>query len=140
MIDGFVLAGGRSRRMGTDKALMTIQGQNMADAMAKKLLIAGCSSVSLIRKEHTMGNFTTKVVWDWFDDYHPLYGLYCAQHYSKTKYVVITPCDLPCLSVQTIQRLLAAPKPVIVANQPLLGVFPVSWKNKTFVFYPSTAR
>ncbi len=46
--DGAVLCGGRSRRMGTDKALVEIDGRAMAVRVADALVAAGASAVAAV--------------------------------------------------------------------------------------------
>ena len=131
MIDGYVLCGGQSKRMGTDKALLSFGDQAMADHMADILRQGGCRNVYLIRKKGMPASFKTPIIIDTFTDFHPLYGIVTALSHGVTEQVLISPCDLPWLSPSTIQKLVDSKRPTIIKNQPLLGTFPISWREKT---------
>ena len=134
MVDGFVLCGGQSKRMGTDKALLLFRGQKMADHMADILRQGGCRNVYLVRKEGMKDTFKNPIIIDQFSGFHPLFGIATALEHCNTELALITPCDLPWLSPSTIRELLKTTRPTIVKNQPLLGIFPKEWKQKTVHF------
>ena len=46
-IEGFILAGGKSRRMGTDKSQLVLNGQSFVERIAGKLL-AVTSSIKVV--------------------------------------------------------------------------------------------
>ena len=51
-MNGYILVGGQSRRMGSDKALLNIYGQNLCHFIMEKLKKAGCNHVFLVGKKH----------------------------------------------------------------------------------------
>ncbi len=46
-IEGFILVGGKSRRMGTDKSRLVLNGQSFVERIAQKLL-AVTSSIKVV--------------------------------------------------------------------------------------------
>jgi len=130
-LTGAVLAGGQSRRMGRDKALLEINGKPFVRHVAD-ILAALCSPVVIIgigpERFETPG-------YRLFDDLvpqcGPLGGIHSALSHSSTENVLIAACDLPLISVEAIRYLLqqrTADKEISIVHhgtfvQPLLGVY-----------------
>lgn len=136
MIDGFVLAGGRSQRFGSDKAAARVDGLEMALWVARAL--AGpCERVALVRRvgqpprDWTLpdGRCVPEVRGD-EGDHHPLWGVAVALAAATTPLVLLAPCDLPGLRAEHA-RALADAGPCCatdgVEEQPLLAVLPRAW-------------
>jgi len=110
-MNAYILAGGRSQRMGSNKAMLMLKGRTMVEHITLLLLSAGCSSVSLIVKQKLPLSLpqiienTTK--------WHPLYGVSCALKNCPEEYCLITPCDLPFVSISSYQLLLQQQKSVL---------------------------
>ena len=77
---GAVLVGGRSSRMGTDKALMEVEGVPMAARVATALADGGCEPVVLVGGEAaTYGRLGLPVVPDLFGAHRgPAAGVHAA--------------------------------------------------------------
>ena len=134
MYDGFVLCGGKSSRMGTDKALIQINGTPMAEIVAEKLKTAGCKNVYLVSKNKNHSDLKFPVLLDQTAEHHPLFGIAAALKKSETAFALISPCDLPFISVETITNLLQQAPPCIYKSQPLFGVFPKMWLERSLAF------
>ncbi|MGY8824333.1 MAG: molybdenum cofactor guanylyltransferase [Candidatus Latescibacterota bacterium] len=100
-----VLAGGRSRRMGRDKALLpmgeTLLLQRVIDAAAplssEHLLITNTPD------SHT--SFTWPIASDFYPNKGPLGGLYTALSHAKTTHILLLACDLPYLNTPFLRFL-----------------------------------
>lgn len=135
--DGFVLAGGRSTRMGTDKARLPFpDGWPMATAVAG-MLATRCDRVVLVRRGADdlpwprPDGGAWEVVRDAGDRApHPLEGLATACTAARTRWLIVVPCDVPFLPAEAVDRLVgaAARGPVVAAcgeqMHPLIGYFP----------------
>ena len=135
--DGFVLAGGRSARMGSDKARADWGGVSMAVAVAS-VLSAVCGRVALIRRGDPDG-----LPWVWpggaplevlreedAGEPHPLYGVATALAASATEVVLLAPCDVPCLRAEDVAALIAAAPAVAsvgARRHPLVAALPRAW-------------
>ena len=107
MVEGFVLAGGASRRMGFDKARAFWDGLPLALAVARSLE-AVCDRVALVRRvdDGLPWRFAdgrdAEVVWEAADgDRHPLWGVVTALEAATSDVVLIAPCDVPGISVRS---------------------------------------
>ena len=95
LTSGAVLTGGRSRRMGTDKALLMLGSGTMVEHMVETLEAA----VDVVRLvggaiEHPRA----ATVEDRYPDEGPLGGVISALHGSDADVTVIVGCDLPRLT------------------------------------------
>ncbi len=110
---GAVLAGGSSRRMGSDKAFVTVDGVEMVARAANALSIAGASAVTVVggdaRRLHGLG-LSHRV--DRFPGDGPLGGIITAlAHFAEANdhddAVVILACDLINPSPDAVRALAA---------------------------------
>ncbi len=111
MTAGAVLCGGRSRRMGTDKALVEVDGVAMAERVARALEAAGCAPVAFVGGDAVgLGRFGRPFHPDHWPGEGPLGGVLTALVDLRGD-VVVAACDVPFLDAPTIGSLLAAAVP-----------------------------
>ena len=107
-IEGFVLAGGRSRRMGRDKSNLLLGGKTLIDRAATALsaiadpiyavgnLTSEITLLPIIHDEIVGGNARGAIV-----------GLYSALLHARADWAAILACDLPFVSGELLQRMAA---------------------------------
>ena len=123
--NGFVLAGGRSRRMGFDKARAWWDGVPLAIAVARSLE-AVCDRVVLVRRvddglpwRHPDGRDVEIAREPASGEHHPLWGVVTALEAARTPFVLVAPCDVPGISPASWTALLArAPSVACDAERP----------------------
>lgn len=112
---GLILAGGQSRRMGRDKALLTHNGMTLLDHAVKLLQDAGCQVVML--SGYPRVGFVGKVIPDDVGDAGPVSGIVSSlkhlfKHYPLESQCLVVPVDMPKLSVQLLGALVEKSKAV----------------------------
>jgi len=131
VIPGFVLAGGASRRMGRDKALVLLDGVPLAARVAAVLAAGGCEPVSLVGRQPELGGLGWPVVVEAEEDRHPLWGVAAALEASPAPWILICPCDLIHLLPAHVAALLAVGGSCVGWSQgrchPLLAVVPTAF-------------
>jgi molybdopterin-guanine dinucleotide biosynthesis protein A len=103
---GWVLAGGQSSRMGSDKALLNLDGTPLilrAAAAAAEV----CGSVWLVGDPVKYGSLGFPVVADRFIGMGPLAGIEAALASSTSDWNLILACDMPCLNAAILESLFA---------------------------------
>jgi phospholipid/cholesterol/gamma-HCH transport system ATP-binding protein len=103
-VTAFVLAGGKSTRMGTDKAFVTLNGRSLLDRM----LDVGRSvtaDVRIIGDAQKFSQFAPTVE-DVFQDCGPLGGIHAALRASPSELNLILAVDLPLVSTALLQYLI----------------------------------
>lgn len=110
---GLVLAGGESRRMGHDKALLLRDGQSQLEYIAG--ILAGCVDrvfVSARREQHNdaeRSRFETII--DRYEGIGPVAGILSAMDEHPRADWLIVACDLPNIDADTLTFLLAHRSP-----------------------------
>ncbi|MFV0375958.1 MAG: molybdenum cofactor guanylyltransferase [Mangrovibacterium sp.] len=104
-ITGIILAGGQSKRMGTNKAFVPLNG---------KLLIDYAFDVLTEVTPHIVMSVGTEIVHyknlaavqDIFPGSGPLGGIHSALQHSETEMNLVLSCDMPFVSVELLQFLI----------------------------------
>ena len=106
---GLVLAGGKSRRMGSDKALLRVDGETQLSRMValldRRLPRVYVSARSDQRGEQERARHPLIV--DRFADLGPVAGILSAMHEHPNVSWLVVACDLPNVDSATIEHLLA---------------------------------
>ena len=101
-IDAFILAGGASSRMGSDKSQLLINGQSFTQQIAHTLFEV-TNSVTLVG--HNSENPRLKVALDVYLNWGALGGIHAALNACTTQWAIVVACDMPFVSSALIQRL-----------------------------------
>jgi molybdenum cofactor guanylyltransferase len=107
-VAGAVLTGGASSRMGSDKALLVVDGEALVWRQVSTLMRAGADPVVAIGGDRVgLGHLGLRVVADVAPGGGPLVGIATALgHFASTStHVAIVACDMPRLDVDTVSRL-----------------------------------
>ncbi len=104
MYEGFILAGGRSTRMGRDKALLEIDGENFL-ARAHSTLSSVCADVSVVLGADQEPPADIRVVRDVFPGRGALGGLHAALKSCRGKIAIVLAVDLPLVTPEAVRNL-----------------------------------
>jgi len=102
-LSGFVLAGGKSTRMGQDKAAVTLNGLTLLQH-ALTALREVCGDVSILGRHDLYGSLAP-VYEDIFPGCGPLSGIHAALSISKTQFNLIIAVDTPFLAPEFLSYL-----------------------------------
>jgi len=109
-IHGLVLVGGKSQRMGRDKALLTYSGEQTQLERTAGLLQQVCTQVFVSqRKEQAFDTPDgSEAIFDSIDAAKgPLCGILSAMQAHPAAHWLVLACDLPYLQVATLEKLIA---------------------------------
>src|SRR5579884_1381171 len=134
---GIILAGGRSTRMGTNKALLRLPGNaalTFLDSLVS-VLTPLCEEVVIVAAdaeyEATLARPGTRLVYDHISGHGPLMGLYSGLSAVSTSHALVVAVDMPCLQPALASFLLSQAREdtLIVPRvggipQVLLAVYP----------------
>jgi len=101
-VQGFILVGGASRRMGRDKALLDFGGQPMVERIARELS-AIAPVVSLVGARQIYPSFEN--VPDVHQQWGALGGIHAALTAARADWAALVACDLPFVTNKLFERL-----------------------------------
>ena len=122
---GAVIAGGQSRRFGSDKAEALWQGQKLIDHVVAAVRPAVDELVICGRQRDGLTSLPDRPA----ADMGPLGGLNAALHHAREQGfagVLTAGCDTPLLPAELFARLLASGNAAYVARLPVIGYWPVA--------------
>lgn len=102
---GFILAGGKSTRMGMDKALVGFEGRTLL-ARALDLVRSVTSEVRIVGAQEKFSGFAP-VVEDIFPERGPLGGIHAALRSSVTELNLMLAVDMPFVASAFLQYLIS---------------------------------
>lgn len=114
-LTAFILAGGRSRRMGTDKALQAYLNSPLIQ-YAIRVGQSISADVRIIGEPGRYASLGLPVIPDIGESLGPLSGIYTALQHSPTLFSAVMACDMPLMSPSFFQLMIGRlPGPDAVA-------------------------
>lgn len=107
-IEGFILAGGASRRMGADKATLLLDGVPLAERAAR-VLAEFCLNVTIVGARLDGRPSVTDVVID-PNGRASIYGLHAALINCRSVWAAVLACDLPFMQAEIFHKLISRAK------------------------------
>jgi molybdopterin-guanine dinucleotide biosynthesis protein A len=112
---GVILAGGKSSRMGEDKAMVVVNKRTMLDQIKDTLLQTSLSEVVVnknveLRPSSTGNQFSvnedTEYIKDLIPDKGPLSGIHSALCHYPDADILVVPVDIPLITSASLDRLI----------------------------------
>lgn len=113
----FVLAGGASRRMGRDKALLPLAGRPLIEQIAKRAT-AVASSVTIVAAPGTYEGLGLPVIPDRRPHCGPLAGIEAALATGQARRNLILACDMPHLNPGLLEELFQGQAACVLPQTP----------------------
>lgn len=134
--NGYILAGGKSSRMGTDKGLLLIEGKAMIEFVIEQMQSV-FDNLVIVSNNPEYAKFGLKVIPDLIKDIGPAGGIYTALNHSDNLLNFIVSCDMPFVTKEAIAFLVTNSNDsqiVLLENQgklePLFGVYSKDCEEK----------
>ncbi|MFQ5572361.1 MAG: molybdenum cofactor guanylyltransferase, partial [Rhodothermales bacterium] len=110
LVTGLILAGGQSRRFGSEKARYPVAGRPMMVHVIEAVSSVTAALLLSVREDtagwlhHAFPGVRT--VTDRYDDAGPLAGLHAGLMEATTPWVLAVACDMPFVTADVLRRLL----------------------------------
>ena len=105
-ISGIVLAGGFSRRMGTDKAELTLGGLTLLELQVRKLRQIGITDIMVSGYGKPMEG--TRAIEDIYPHKGPMSGIHACLKAAKTEACLVVSVDVPLFPAEWLEKLVQA--------------------------------
>ena len=110
MVSGVALAGGRSKRLGRNKAVEKIGDQSLIERVVDKLSQVTSETVVVVAEESKAADLNlppwVRTAADLYPGTGSLGGIFTGLSAAKGKYGVVVACDMPFLNVDLIRFML----------------------------------
>jgi molybdenum cofactor guanylyltransferase len=104
-IAAFILAGGESSRMGSNKALLELGGAPLIVRVARLVESAGIRP-TVVGSPETYGGLRLRAIRDDWPGAGPLGGIATALRVSESRWNLVVACDLPYLTTPWLEHLI----------------------------------
>ena len=126
-VTGIILAGGRSRRLGRDKAVEPLGGQPLIRRVIERVE-AVTADIVVVVADAVRGNdlpldVRHRVVWDVYPGKGSLGGIFSGLSAAKSDWGLVVACDMPFLNRQLLEYMLSR-REDFDAVVPLPGAYP----------------
>ena len=119
-----ILAGGKSSRMGEDKAFIELGGQTLLDRAIEKMS-GFFSEIIVVINRGDFADPRIKTVKDRIADRGPLGGILAGLEGSSSPYNFVTACDMPFTNTKLMKLLVGIGEADVVAPRTERGVQPL---------------
>lgn len=103
-----ILAGGKSSRMGRDKAFVELNGKLMIEHVIERTQAIGQAETILItNRPEDYARFGLPIFADVLPDKGSLGGIYTAIHYSTQAYTLCVACDMPFIQPDLLKHMVS---------------------------------
>ncbi|MBI5292976.1 MAG: molybdenum cofactor guanylyltransferase [Chloroflexi bacterium] len=102
-----IISGGKSSRMGTDKALLEIGGKTMIEQIVAQTAGLGGDQIVITNRPERYAFLNLPMFVDVFPDKGALGGLYTAIHSASQPYTLTLACDMPFLNLPLLKHMLS---------------------------------
>ena len=133
---GYILAGGKSSRMGTDKGLLLMEGKAMIEYVIEQMQPV-FENLVIVSNNPEYEKFGLEVIPDLIKDIGPAGGIYTALNHSDCQLNFMVSCDMPFVTKEAIAFMVSNSKDsqiVLAENQgklePLFGVYAKDCEEK----------
>ena len=117
-LSAVILAGGESKRMGRDKALIELEGQTLLALAVEKVRRLGVAEIFISgRPDRDYSAVAYPVLFDLAPGFGPLGGIERALHECRSPLLLVLAVDLPHMTTEFLRKLMAR-------CDPLTGVVP----------------
>jgi molybdopterin-guanine dinucleotide biosynthesis protein A len=104
-IPAFILAGGKSTRMGQDKALLNLDGKPLIELVSATLDKLFSNITILSDEKEPYAFLKLPIQSDILKDSGPLAGIHAALVRTTAKHIFVMSCDLPFVTSKLIERI-----------------------------------
>lgn len=106
LYNAYILAGGKSSRMGTDKGLLPLQGKPMVQHVIENLAPI-FDTPTIVSANEAYSAFGCDRIADIMPGLGPAGGIYTALAHSNRDYNFITSCDMPFVSTAAVEYMIS---------------------------------
>ena len=102
IVNGYILAGGKSSRMGTDKGLLLFNGKPIIQQVIEQLRPA-LNKMVIVSNNPEYEKLGLEVIGDLIKDIGPAGGIHAALSHTHSRKIFIVSCDMPFVTTEAVK-------------------------------------
>ena len=102
IVNGYILAGGKSSRMGTDKGLLVFNGKPIIQQVIEQLRPA-LNNMVIVSNNPEYEKLGLEVIGDLIKDIGPAGGIHAALSHTHSGKIFIVSCDMPFVTTEAVK-------------------------------------
>lgn len=103
-----IIAGGKSSRMGTDKAFVQIGSKTMIERAVERIQsLQPAETILIANKPEAYAHLNLPTYTDLLPEKGSLGGIYTALHHAAAPYTLVVACDMPFLNTALLRHMIA---------------------------------
>jgi molybdopterin-guanine dinucleotide biosynthesis protein A len=102
-----IMAGGKSSRMGTDKAFVPFEGRPLIETVIEQVTGLGEELILIANQPEQYAHIGVPIFGDVYPDHGPLGGIYTAVHHARHPHTLIVACDMPWLNRSLLEYMIS---------------------------------
>ncbi len=102
-----IQAGGKSSRMGRDKAFVLFHGRPLIETIREKVAGLGDELILITNKPAAYAHLGLPMFADVYPDHGSLGGIYTAVYHASHPYTLVVACDMPWLNRDLLQYMIS---------------------------------
>ncbi|WP_339887867.1 molybdenum cofactor guanylyltransferase [uncultured Flavobacterium sp.] len=106
-ISAYIIAGGKSSRMGSDKGMLPLNENVFIEHIIKGLQKAAVQNITIVSANSDYDFLNCNRIEDIYPDKGPVGGIFTALSHSKTEQNIVLSVDIPLISAEIITWLIA---------------------------------
>ncbi len=106
LISCIVLAGGKGKRLGTDKAFLRIGGQVLIEGIVEKMAQIGDEVIVVTNSPQRYSHLEARLVGDVYPGKGALGGIYSGLRAARSDYSLVVACDMPFLDLRLLRYMI----------------------------------
>ncbi len=126
---GYILAGGKSSRMGTDKGFLVLNGKAIVQHVIEQIQPA-LDKVIIVSDNPHYQKFGLEIIGDLIKNIGPAGGIYSALNHASSNQIFIVSCDVPFINSAAVNFMIEASKQSQITLpqhenkiEPLFGIY-----------------
>jgi len=106
VVSGIILAGGKSQRLGVDKALLELEGQSLIDRVLNRLQRLSDDLIIVAKDPTPYAHLAARLVSDVYPGQGALVGLHAGLQAARHPLALAVACDMPFLDLRLLRYMI----------------------------------
>ncbi len=106
VVSAIVLAGGQSKRLGQDKALLELEGRTLIERIVTRMAQIGAEVIVVTNAPQKFAHLEARLVSDAYPQKGSLVGIYSGLQAAHHHHSLVVACDMPFINLDLVRHMI----------------------------------